>query len=79
MSKICQITGKRAMVGNSVSHANNKTKRRFDVNLIKKKFFLPETSEWITLKLSVHGLRIINKIGLEEALTKAKYKYDVIF
>jgi large subunit ribosomal protein L28 len=74
MSKICQITGKRAMVGNSVSHANNKTKRRFDVNLIKKKFFLPETNEWVTLKLSAHGLRIINKIGLEEALIKAKYK-----
>lgn len=74
MSKICQITGKRAMVGNSVSHANNKTKRRFDVNLIKKTFFLPETNESITLKLSAHGLRIINKIGLEEALTKAKYK-----
>ena len=74
MSKICQITGKRAMVGNNVSHANNKTKRRFEINLMKKKFFIPESAEWITLKVTSHGLRIINKVGIEEALVRAKYK-----
>lgn len=70
MSKICQITGKRAMVGNHVSHANNKTKRRFEINLLEKKFYLPEHDEYITLKVSAHGLRIINKIGVEEAIER---------
>ena len=72
MSRICQITGKRAMVGNNVSHANNKTKRRFEINLLEKKFYLPETEENITLKVSAHGLRIINRVGIEEAVERAK-------
>lgn len=72
MSRICQITGKRAMVGNNVSHANNKTKRRFEINLLEKKFYLPETDENITLKVSAHGLRVINKVGIEEAVERAK-------
>ena len=71
MSRICQITGKGAMVGNNVSHANNKTKRRFEINLLKKKFFLPETGKSVTLKVTAHGLRIINKIGIEEAIERA--------
>lgn len=70
MSRICQITGKRAMVGNHVSHANNKTKRRFEINLLEKKFYLPETDENITLKVSAHGLRVINKVGIEEAVER---------
>lgn len=60
------------MVGNNVSHANNKTKRRFEINLLEKKFYLPETDENITLKISAHGLRIINKVGIEEAVERAK-------
>ncbi len=72
MSRICQITGKRAMVGNNVSHANNRTKRRFEINLLEKKFYLPETDENITLKVSAHGLRVINKVGIEEAVIRAK-------
>lgn len=72
MSRICQITGKRAMVGNNVSHANNKTKRRFEINLLEKKFYLPETEENITLKVSAHGLRIINRVGIEEAVERGK-------
>lgn len=71
MSRVCQITGKRAMVGNNVSHANNKTKRRFEINLLEKKFYLPEQERYITLKVSAHGLRVINKIGIEEALQRA--------
>ncbi|SEG07581.1 LSU ribosomal protein L28P [Halpernia humi] len=71
MSRICQITGKGAMVGNNVSHANNKTKRRFEINLLKKKFFLPEQGKSVTLKVTAHGLRIINKIGIEEAVERA--------
>ena len=72
MSRICQITGKRAMVGNNVSHANNKTKRRFEINLLEKKFYLPETDQNISLRVSAHGLRIINKVGIEEAVERGK-------
>ncbi|MGS0749005.1 50S ribosomal protein L28 [Halpernia sp. GG3] len=71
MSRICQITGKRAMVGNNVSHAKNRTKRRFEINLLEKKFFLPEQNKSVTLKVTAHGLRIINKIGIEEAIERA--------
>lgn len=60
------------MVGNNVSHANNKTKRRFEINLLEKNFFLPDTNEKITLKVSAHGLRIINRIGIEEAVERGK-------
>ena len=65
MSKICQISGKRAMFGNNVSKAINKTKRRFEVNLISKKFFLPSQNKWINLKVSARTLKTINKNGIE--------------
>jgi large subunit ribosomal protein L28 len=74
MAKVCQITGKRPMVGNNVSHANNKTKRRFNPNLLKKKFYLEEEGMWINLKVSAKGLRTINKLGLDAALRKAALK-----
>ena len=71
MSRICQITGKKAMVGNNVSHSKRRTKRTFDVNLFTKKFFYVEETCWISLKLSAAGLRIINKKGLDAALKEA--------
>lgn len=71
MSKICQITGKKAMVGNNVSHSKRRTKRSFDVNLFTKKFYYVEQDCWIQLRLSAAGLRIINKKGLDAALTEA--------
>ena len=74
MSKVCQITGKQSQIGNQVSHANNKTKRTFQINLLKKKFFIPSTGKWIKLKVTPHGVRIINKIGIEKAIQIAKYK-----
>jgi large subunit ribosomal protein L28 len=74
MSKICQITGKRAMVGNNVSHSKRRTKRTFDVNLFTKKFFWVEQDIWVSLKLSAAGLRTINKIGLDAAIKKAADK-----
>ena len=74
MSRVCQITGKRAMVGNNVSHAMNKTKRKFSVNLIKKRFYLAEEDRWVTLKLSTSALKTINKKGLEATLKSAKAK-----
>jgi large subunit ribosomal protein L28 len=74
MSKICQITGKSAMVGNNVSHSNLRTKRKFDVNLFTKKFYWVEQDCWIDLNVSANGLRIINKVGLDAAIKKAAEK-----
>lgn len=72
MSRICQITGKKAMVGHNVSHSNRKTKRRFSPNLFSKKFYLPEEDRWITLTVSAAGLRTINKNGLSSSLKNAE-------
>ena len=72
MSKVCQITGKKVMVGNNVSHSNRKTKRTFSPNLQTKKFFVPESGKWITLKVSTSALRTINKKGISVALKDAK-------
>ena len=71
MSKVCQITGKKAMVGNNVSHSNKKTKRKFNVNLFRRKFYWVEEDCWISLNVTAAGLRTINKIGLDAALKKA--------
>lgn len=71
MARICDLTGKRVMVGNSVSFSNKKTKRRFYPNLQTKKFFVPELGEWITLKVSTSAIRTINKIGISSAIEKA--------
>ena len=72
MSKVCQVTGKKPMFGNNVSHANNKTRRKFNVNLQKKKFWLPEENRYITLKVSMHGLRIINKKGITRVIRELR-------
>lgn len=74
MSKICQITGKKAMVGNNVSHSKRRTKRTFDVNLFRKKFYWVEQDMWIDLRISAAGLRTINKVGLDAALKQAADK-----
>lgn len=74
MSKICQITGKKAMVGNNVSHSKRRTKRRFDVNLFSKKFYWVEQGCWISLNISAAGLRLINKMGLDAAIKYAVEK-----
>ena len=72
MSRICELTGKRAMFGNNVSKALNRTKRRFNVNLIKKRFYIPEEDKWVTLKISTSALKTINKIGIQAAIKEAK-------
>ena len=74
MSRVCQITGKKAMVGNNVSHSNKKTKRKFNINLVKKKFFLPEENKWVTLKVSTSALRTINKKGISAVIKDLKLK-----
>ena len=72
MSKTCEITGKKVMFGNNVSKSLNRTKRRFDVNLIKKRFFIPEEDKWITLKVSASALKTINKKGISGVLKEAR-------
>ena len=74
MANICQITGKKAMTGNNVSHAMNKTKRKFKPNLQVKKFYIPEEDKWVTLKVSAAGIRNINKWGISDAIKQAKDK-----
>lgn len=74
MSKMCQITGKKAMTGNNVSHSKRRTKRKFNVNLFRKKFFWVEEQMWIQLTLSAAGLRTINKKGLDAAIKEAAQK-----
>ena len=68
MARVCEITGKRTRVGNNVSHANNKTKRKFYPNLQTKKFFIPSLNEWVEIKLATSALRTINKKGIEAVL-----------
>lgn len=70
MSRVCQITGKKVMVGNNVSHANNKTKRRFLPNLHYRRFWLESESRWVRIRVSTAALRTIDKHGLEEVLSK---------
>lgn len=74
MSKVCQLTGKRPISGNNVSHSNRRTKRRFVPNLQKKRFYIPETDQWVTLKLSMSALRTINKLGIYAYLKKLEAK-----
>lgn len=71
MSKVCQITGKKAGVGNNVSHSKRRTKRRFNTNLFQKKFYWVEEDAWVLLTLTASGLRLINKVGLDAAIRKA--------
>ena len=74
MSKVCDLTGKRPLVGNNVSHSNRKTKRRFLPNIQKKRYYIPETGEWVTLKVSTSAMRTINKLGVYGYLKKLEAK-----
>ena len=74
MSRFCDVTGKKPMFGNNVSHANNKTRRRFNINLQKKKFWLPDEKRFVTLRLSTRGIRIIDKKGISRVIKELKQK-----
>ena len=74
MSRVCDVTGKKPMFGNNVSHAKNKTRRRFNVNLQKKRFWLPDEKRYITLNISTRGMRIIDKKGIDQVLSDIKKK-----
>ncbi len=77
MSRVCQITGKKTISGNNISHSHIKTKRKFHPNLQKKKFFIPEENRWVTLKVSAKGIRIINKKGITASLLDAFEKGNI--
>ena len=72
MSRVCELTGKKAMVGNNVSHAMNKTKRKFHANLFKKRFYIPEEDAWITLRVSTSAIKNINKKGISAVIKEAR-------
>ncbi|MBN9229819.1 MAG: 50S ribosomal protein L28 [Legionella sp. 40-6] len=74
MSRVCQVTGKRPMTGNKVSHANNKTKRRFLPNIQNHKFWVEEEKRFVTLRVSTKGMRIIDKLGIKAVLDQLRSK-----
>ncbi|HUS64614.1 MAG TPA: 50S ribosomal protein L28 [Kofleriaceae bacterium] len=72
MSRVCEITGKRPLVGNRVSHSNMKSKRRLEVNLRNKRFWFEEEKRWIRLRLSARAMRLIDKLGLAEVVRQLR-------
>ncbi len=78
MAKRCQVTGKRPMSGNNVSHSNNKTKRRFLPNLQKKRFYLESERRWIRLKVSARGIKTITKKGIEVVIREMRAREEKI-
>lgn len=78
MSRVCQVTGKRPMSGNNVSHANNKTRRRFIPNLHTHRFWLESESRFIKLRVSTRGLRTIDKVGIEKVVADLRAKGERI-
>jgi large subunit ribosomal protein L28 len=74
MSKVCQLTGKKPITGNNVSHSNRKTKRWFKPNIQKKRFYIPELDKWVTMKVSGKAIKSINKLGVFQYLRKLEKK-----
>ncbi len=74
MSKVCQITGKRPVAGNNVSHARNRTRRRFLPNLHTQRFWLPKENRWVKLRVSSQGLRLIDKKGIDVIVAELRAK-----
>ncbi len=74
MSRVCDVTGKKPMFGNNVSHAHNKTRRRFNINLQRKKFWLADEKRFVTLTVSTKGLRIIDKRGIRRVVNELRAK-----
>ncbi len=78
MSRVCQVTGKRPMTGNNVSHANNKTRRRFLPNLQKRRFWVASESRFVTLRVTTKAMRIIDKVGIDEVLADLRAKGEKV-
>ncbi len=78
MSKVCQVTGKKPLKGNSVSHAKNRTKRKFEPNLHKHKFWIESEKRYVRLNVSAKGMRIIDKKGIEQVLSEIRTRGEKI-
>lgn len=78
MSRVCQVTGRGPMTGNNVSHANNKTRRRFNVNLQSRRLWAPSLGRFVKLRLSNQGLRIIDKLGIDVVLEKLRARGEKV-
>lgn len=78
MSRVCQVTGKRPTTGNNVSHANNKTKRRFLPNIQTHRFWVESEKKWVKLKISTKGMRIIDKLGISKVLEMIRAKGEKV-
>ena len=78
MSRVCQVTGKRPISGNNVSHANNKTRRRFIPNIQHHRFWVEEENRFVSLKLSTKGMRIIDKLGIKAVLDNLRAKGEKV-
>ena len=72
MSRVCDLTGKKVITGNNVSHSKRRTKRKFYPNLQTKKFYIPEEDKWVTLKVSASAIKNINKLGVAACIKKAE-------
>ena len=77
MARVCQITGKGPMVGNNVSHANNKTKRRFLPNLQYRRFWVESENRWVRLRISAAGLRLVDKVGIDAVLADLRARGEL--
>jgi large subunit ribosomal protein L28 len=78
VSKVCQVTGRRPMTGNNVSHAHNKTRRRFLPNLHSHRFWVPSENRWVRLRVSSQGMRMIDKVGIEEVLAEMRRRGEKV-
>ena len=78
MSRVCQVTGKRTTVGNNVSHAMNKTRRRFLPNLQSHKFWVESENKWVKLRISTKGMRIIDKKGIDAVLSEMRHRGEKV-
>ncbi|WP_419420224.1 50S ribosomal protein L28 [Legionella sp. D16C41] len=78
MSRVCQVTGKRPMTGHNVSHANNKTKRRFLPNIQNHRFWVEEENRFVTLRISMKGMRIIDKLGIKAVIDMLREKGEKV-
>ncbi len=77
MARVCQVTGKAPMVGNNVSHANNKTKRRFLPNLQSRRFWMESENRWVRLRLTNAGLRLIDKVGIDKVVADLRARGEI--
>jgi large subunit ribosomal protein L28 len=78
MSRVCQVTGKSPLMGSNVSHSNRHTKKRFEINLRSKRFFLEDEKRWITLRVSARGMRVIDRLGLAAVVTQLRARGEKI-